>query len=169
MLKPYYQVQKANDIRQMLEEEGLIVPWKITHGGKGFIIGLEITEKGYKSYGLKPKIVFSRGADYTHTFIVENMKRHFEANKAQVRREAMAGSHFADLKVEPGLFVEIAIGNKPSQEAQGILADLEHGEGVLVVGNDKEHLVRIQRALPKDALKHVQLQLFCEFINGNRR
>ncbi|MEK9138462.1 MAG: hypothetical protein AAB393_15155, partial [Bacteroidota bacterium] len=101
MLKDHFKLQKANDIRKELVKYGLVIPHKITHGGRGSLIGLEITEKGYRNYRLKPHLVFSRGADYAHTFIVENVKRHYETKGAQVRREARIGSHFADLLVEP--------------------------------------------------------------------
>ena len=160
---------KAAELRGSLEKGGMLKVHSIRTGARGVQKGLEITEDGYRAYQLKPKLVNSRGADYVHTFIVETVKRYYEGRGAQVRREAMIGTHFLDLLVEPGLLVEVAVGNKPSQEVQNILADMKHGgDGTLVIGNDPEHLARIQKALPEDGVEGVQFKLFCEFLKGKQ-
>lgn len=163
LLKEHFQLQKANQIRKKLEEDELIRVHNIRTGHR-HVLGIEPTDKGLERYGFRGNLVFSRGADFEHTFLVENLKRHFEKQEKQVKKEKQLGSHFCDLYVEPDLAVEAAIGNKVTLEVQGIEADLQHAQTVLVVGNSKDHLQKIREALTDDMRSRVTCKLFCEVL-----
>jgi len=163
-LKEHFALQKANRIRRELQEQGLVKIHKVKTGLR-YVLGIEITEKGYQRSGLKPTLIASRGGEFPHTYIVENVKRTLEEKGAVVQREKKLGDHWADL-VTPDMAIEVAIGNKPELEAQGILENLRHVKAALVVGNDKAHIEEVRKALPKEALDLVQFKLFYEVGNA---
>ena len=163
LLKEHFALQKANRIRNELEGKGFIRSHKIPTG-KRYVVGIEATDEGLNHFGIERNFTLSRGADFPHSYIVENVKRHFEKQGKAVSKEHRFANHFCDLYIEPGLIIEIAIANKSEREKENILADLEHVSKVLVIGNNKAHLETIRAILPTNA--NVHYKLFCEFNNG---
>lgn len=158
LLKQHFQQQKANQIKKTLEEKGFIKCHTIPTGMR-YHSGIEITESGYEHFQLKRNLVYSKGADFPHTYIAENVCRYFGRGCEVVEREKKLGEHYADLFFKDTA-IEIAVGNKCEYEKQNIMADLQHVGKVVVVGNDREHLEKIKKSVSDE---RVDYKLFCDF------